>query len=117
MGKKRQKMKELSVAIAEASSIQGGEKGEHEIQSQTPRKRGRPRKIIVMERSQEKKIEAIEEAEKSRESSMKKEEEQEEEESGAACISINRKEEEIQLPKEEPSRSRVRRKSKPRKST
>ncbi|OIV97624.1 hypothetical protein TanjilG_12381 [Lupinus angustifolius] len=117
-------MKELSVAIAEASSIQGGEKGQKQVQSQAPRKRGRPRKIIVMERTQEKKIEAASTAEKSKESSMKKEQEkqqQQQEESAtateAACISINRKEEEFQLPKEEPSRNRARRKSKPRKST
>ncbi|KAE9603574.1 hypothetical protein Lal_00002285 [Lupinus albus] len=126
MGKKRQKMKELSVAIAEASSIQGAEKGQEHVQSQAPRKRGRPRKIIVIERSQEKKIEAIEEAastaEKSKESSKKKEEQQQQQQQeesaiAAACISINTKEEEIQLPKGEPSRSRARRKSKPRKST
>ncbi|KAE9609408.1 hypothetical protein Lal_00020093 [Lupinus albus] len=108
-------MKELSVAIAdEASSIQGAETGQQEIQPQLPRKRGRPRKIVVVERNQEKKIE--EAAAEGTESSTKKEEQQEE--SAAACISINTKKEEIQLiPKGEPSRSRARRKSKPRKST
>ncbi|CAL0319006.1 unnamed protein product [Lupinus luteus] len=109
MGKKKQKMKELSVAIAEASSIQGSE-----IQPQLPRKRGRPRKIVAVERNQEKKKE--EEAEGT-ESSVKKEKQQEES-AATACISINTKEEEIQLiPKGEPSRIRARRKSKPRKST
>ncbi|CAL0327026.1 unnamed protein product [Lupinus luteus] len=118
MGKKRQKMKELSVAIAEASFIQGAETGQQEIQPQLPRKRGRPRKIIAMEANQEKKIDA---AEKGTENTMKKEEqeeEEEEEESIAACISFNSKEKEFQLiTKGDPSRSRVRRKSKPRKST
>ncbi|OIV89802.1 hypothetical protein TanjilG_30551 [Lupinus angustifolius] len=114
-------MKDLSVAIAEASSIEvGAEMGQQEIQPQPPRKRGRPRKIIVMETNQEKKIEA---AEKATENSMKKEEQpqQQQEESIAACMSINNtKEKEFQLiiTKGEPSRrSRVRRKSKPRKST
>lgn len=118
MGKKRQKMKELSVAIAESSSIQGTETAQPEIQPQAPRKRGRPRKIIVVE-SEEKKIQATEKeaaaaastAAQGTDSSVKKEGQ------STACISVNTKEEDIQLPKGEPSRSRARRKSKPRKST
>uniref|UniRef100_A0A2C9U0T1 Uncharacterized protein n=1 Tax=Manihot esculenta TaxID=3983 RepID=A0A2C9U0T1_MANES len=54
MGKKRpQKTKELSVAIAEASSR--GDETQRPQQPQTPRKRGRPRKIIEKTESEEKK--------------------------------------------------------------
>ncbi|KAF1865630.1 hypothetical protein Lal_00005006 [Lupinus albus] len=104
-------MKELSVEISEVSFLQGAETGQQEIQPQPPRKRGRPRKIIVIETNQEKKIEP---AQKDTENSMK----EEQQEATATCISINTKEKEFQLiTKGEISRSRARRKSKPRKST
>ncbi|PON83364.1 hypothetical protein TorRG33x02_207790 [Trema orientale] len=63
MGKKKQqKTKEISVAIAEASSTKGDETHQ-QAQPQTPRKRGRPRKIIeTAEKSEEKAIELTEEA-------------------------------------------------------
>ena len=120
--KKRQKTKELSVAIAEASAT-AGETGQQEIiQPQRPRKRGRPRKIVVETKTEEKKVQqpTIEELEASTaaqgtESSTKKDEEQ-----LSTCIRVTNEEErafeENPLPKGEPSRSRARRKSKPRKS-
>ncbi|KAK7310434.1 hypothetical protein RJT34_07965 [Clitoria ternatea] len=109
MGKKKpQKTKELSVvAIAEAS-----ETGKQ--QPQAPRKRGRPRKIIVkMEKSEE---------EEEKEGPEKGTTNNEEEEAPSSpCIIRNiAKQQDMQIPpkgSEQPSRSRARRKSKPRKST
>ncbi|KAF5747110.1 zinc finger and BTB domain-containing protein 47 [Tripterygium wilfordii] len=60
MGKKKpQKTKELSVAIAEASST-GEETQQAQSPSQTPRKRGRPRKILEKTESLEQKEEPAE---------------------------------------------------------
>ncbi|KAI4336886.1 hypothetical protein L6164_015363 [Bauhinia variegata] len=135
MGKKKpQKTKELTVAIAEASSTGDETKPQ---QSQTPRKRGRPRKIVKNPETEEGK-ELIQQSEaEGTDSSLKKgktmEKEEEEEEHGrqqdetkqvgssAPCMRLLTKEEgsskERQLPKGQPSRSRARRKSKPRKSS
>ncbi|XP_057424693.1 uncharacterized protein LOC130718195 [Lotus japonicus] len=128
MGKKPQKMKELSAEIlAEASSAAIDETGEHQQQQQqsqpqpqATRKRGRPRKISVkMDKAQ-----TIEEPEanteaQSKESSMEKgvvNKEEKQEGSSSACIMRIAKQEgvseEMKLP-----RSRARRKSKPRKSS
>ncbi|KAJ1388409.1 hypothetical protein SESBI_39145 [Sesbania bispinosa] len=118
MGKKPQKTKEVSVAIAEASSTVD-EAGQQLPQATATRKRGRPRKIIVKMESEGEKA-----AQGTTESSMEKgtvnkEEEQHEVEgaSSVACTTITEQQQEMQLPKGEPSRSRARRKSKPRKST
>ncbi|KAF3971518.1 hypothetical protein ACB098_01G045400 [Castanea mollissima] len=135
MGKKKpQKTKELSVAIAEASIT--GDEGQQQPLSQTPRKRGRPRKIIP--ESQDKKEDEEESVAKeaedtTNESQSKKvktgEEEEEEQQqklkgegsSASMGLGASKKEEgqagkrEV-LPKE-PPRSRARRKSKPRKSS
>ncbi|KAK7376808.1 hypothetical protein VNO80_02225 [Phaseolus coccineus] len=125
MGKKKpQKTKELSVAIAEASSTIDDEKEQEEAQPQpqAPRKRGRPRKVIAkMEESEEEKALVIEQRGGSIsalgiESSMEKVTSNEEEGTSSACMRVA-KQEEMQLPKVEPSRSRARRKSKPRKSS
>ncbi|XP_020213610.1 uncharacterized protein LOC109797869 [Cajanus cajan] len=116
MGKKKpQQTKELSVAIAEASSTID-EKGQEEqqepqeealAQAHAPRKRGRPRKLIAkMEREEEKEQGGIE-------ISMEKGTTKEVEVASSTCMRV----EEMQLPKVEPSRSRARRKSKPRKSS
>lgn len=146
MGKKKpQKTKELSVAIAEASST-----GDETQQPQTPRKRGRPRKIIDKTESDEKKevdqhpqMEHTPESAKSEidtESPSKKvkisisnEGNQEEdkkveveenldktikvnEEGSSAASTRCAQKEDSQLSKE-PPRRRARRKSKPRKSS
>lgn len=118
--KKRQKTKELSVAIAEAAS-KGGDTGQQQeiTQPQAPRKRGRPRKVVVETESEEKKKVVEEPKDQPPASTV---EEQHGSASASACTRIFTKEEgvlfeDIQLPKEEPSRSRARRKSKPRKST
>ncbi|KAK7321755.1 hypothetical protein VNO77_32665 [Canavalia gladiata] len=122
MGKKKpQKTKELSVAIAEASSTID-EMGQQEQQPQAPRKRGRPRKIIVKMESEEEKAQGIEQrggsiATQGTESSMEKGTTNDEEGASSACNLRITNQEEMQLPKGEPSRSRARRKSKPRKST
>ena len=124
MGKKKpQKTKELSVAIAEASSTID-EKEQHEVQvqpqPQAPRKRGRPRKIVLkLEESEEEKAQVIEQGgAQGTESSMEKGTTNEQEgTSSSACMRVTTKQEEMQLPKVEPSRSRARRKSKPRKSS
>ncbi|XP_027332637.1 uncharacterized protein LOC113847617 [Abrus precatorius] len=116
MGKKKpQKIKELSVAIGEASSTID-EMGQQQQQPppQAPRKRGRPRKIIVKMESEEEKAQAI--AAQGTESSTEKGSTKEEEGASETCMRIT-KQEVMQLPKGEPSRSRARRKSKPRKSS
>lgn len=136
MGKKPQKTKELSVAIAEASSsaIDVTEPQQQQPPpqpQQAPRKRGRPRKIIVKMESggEEKKAQPIEQeaasivAQGMEISSMEKgkgNEEEQHEGSSQACMSAIQQggvSEEMQLPKGVPSRSRARRKSKPRKSS
>ncbi|TKY57720.1 hypothetical protein E2542_SST14772 [Spatholobus suberectus] len=121
MGKKKpQKTKELSVAIAEASSTIDEKEQQ---QPQAPRKRGRPRKIIVKMESEEGKAQVMEQrggsiaiAAQGTESSMEKGTTNEEEGASSACMRVANQEE-MQLPKGEPSRSRARRKSKPRKSS
>ncbi|WCJ35172.1 hypothetical protein M5689_016438 [Euphorbia peplus] len=105
MGKKRpQKTKELSVAIAEASSAAGGD----ETHQQTPRKRGRPRKIIIQEIQENKQEIQEQEQEKATEIQSRNKEEDEVE---------NKKDLEEALPAPAPRRSSRRRKSKPRKSS
>ncbi|OIW03488.1 hypothetical protein TanjilG_14713 [Lupinus angustifolius] len=107
-------MKELSVAIAEASSTID-ETLQQQQQSQplqAPRKRGRPRKIIVrMENHEEKKAQGIDSSMEKVEANEKVQHEHEE----SSCIRVT-EQEEIQLPKVEPSRSKARRKSKPRRA-
>ncbi|KAK4770551.1 hypothetical protein SAY87_031083 [Trapa incisa] len=49
MGKKPLKTKELAVAIEEATSAAVGDANESKQQSPAPRKRGRPRKTVVVE--------------------------------------------------------------------
>ncbi|KAL3573202.1 hypothetical protein D5086_027106 [Populus alba] len=127
MGKNKrpQKTKELSVAIAEASAIED----ETRQQPQTPRKRGRPRKIIEKIESEVKKEESRVEGTQATEqvigSQSKKvktspqEEEQKvevEEPWRSSCTREKTKEEEKSEVREPPRRSR-RRKGKPRKSS
>ncbi|KAF7829679.1 RNA polymerase II degradation factor 1-like [Senna tora] len=116
MGKKKvQKTKELSVAIAEASSA--GEKVQQVEQSQ-PRKRGRPRKMVEKtEEREEKQEETIIEGSsfKKGKSSESEQHDVEKQEGSSACTSTSTRF--TNDPKAEPSRSRARRKSKPRKST
>ncbi|KAI8549686.1 hypothetical protein RHMOL_Rhmol06G0044000 [Rhododendron molle] len=118
MGKKKmpKKTKELSVAIAESSSM-----GEETQQQQiiTPRKRGRPRKIVEKTESEEIKeaeeIKVEEEAEtESKKTKMigeKEEKEQHVEEAAGATSAVVK---ELQPQRRS---SRARRKSKPRKSS
>lgn len=138
MGKKKpQKTKALSVAIAEASST--GDETLQQPQPQTPRKRGRPRKIIEKPESHDKKEEQLtsgEAEEAPTETQLKKvkagdEERQEQHEhqlehqqlkgEGSSAYMVSTKKEEDQSAKmegpREPPRSRARRKSKPRKSS
>ncbi|KAL6954903.1 hypothetical protein U1Q18_046194 [Sarracenia purpurea var. burkii] len=118
MGKK--KTKEVSVAIAESSSMGS------EVQI-TPRKRGRPRKIVEKTESGEVREELAQEEEEKRESKkankMSEEEEQRRtEEQSTASYPVTAKEggggepAGRELPKG-PTSSRARRKSKPRKSS
>ncbi|KAJ4701926.1 FK506-binding protein 4-like [Melia azedarach] len=128
MGKKKpQKTKELSVAIAEASTT-----GEETQQQQTPRKRGRPRKIVEKTEGEEKKEEAVpaeaqapeevvSESQSKRVKTSEEEEQEQEVKQRASLTSMEgtKKGEgqsvvERELP---PRRSRARRKSKPRKSS
>lgn len=104
MGKKKvvKKTKELSVAIAESSAMSG----DSQQQKILPRKRGRPRKIIVKDEeevSAELKKLKTSEVEESQGDKKKQEEEFEEDKN-------------LQPQKQQPTRSRARRKSKPRKS-
>lgn len=128
MGKKKpQKTKELSVAIAEASSAIDEKEQQIQVQvqvqpqPQAPRKRGRPRKIVLKrEESEEEKTQLMigQRGAQGTESSMEKGTTDEQEgTSSSACMRVTTKQEEMQLPKVEPSRSRARRKSKPRKSS
>ncbi|XP_019245000.1 PREDICTED: uncharacterized protein LOC109224888 [Nicotiana attenuata] len=110
MGKKKivKKTKELSVAIAESSAMSG----DSQQQQITPRKRGRPRKIIVKDEEEAtgevKKLktnEGEESENKGAEGEKKEAEEQSEEKKN------------LQPQNQQPAaRSRARRKSKPRKS-
>ncbi|KAL3372104.1 hypothetical protein AABB24_008575 [Solanum stoloniferum] len=108
MGKKKvvKKTKELSVAITESSAMSGDSQ-----QQITPRKRGRPRKIISIVKDGEEEVSA----------ELKKLKTNEVEESQGE----NKKEDEFEEEKklqpqkqqqQQPTRSRARRKSKPRKS-
>ncbi|KAF7139828.1 hypothetical protein RHSIM_Rhsim06G0033800 [Rhododendron simsii] len=119
MGKKKmpKKTKELSVAIAESSSMVE-ETQQQQQQIITPRKRGRPRKIVEKTEGEE-----IKEAEE-----IKVEEEAETESKKAKTIGEEEKEQHVEeaagatsaVVKElQPQRrsSRARRKSKPRKSS
>ncbi|XP_059279126.1 FK506-binding protein 4-like isoform X2 [Lycium ferocissimum] len=109
MGKKKvvKKTKELSVAIAESSAMSG----DSQQQQITPRKRGRPRKIIVKDEEEvsgelkKLKTSEVEEESENKQGEKKKEKQEEFEE-----------EKNLQPQKEQPTRSRARRKSKPRKS-
>ncbi|KAL6995678.1 hypothetical protein U1Q18_005812 [Sarracenia purpurea var. burkii] len=117
MGKK--KTKEVSVAIAESSSMGS------EVQI-TPRKRGRPRKIVEKTESGEVREELAQEEEKRESKKANKMSEEEEqrrtEEQSTASYPVTAKEEGggepagRELPKG-PTSSRARRKSKPRKSS
>ncbi|KAI3460322.1 hypothetical protein Pfo_016985 [Paulownia fortunei] len=128
MGKKKavKKTKELSVAIAESSPTE----------QQTPRKRGRPRKItekneVIQEEKPAKKFQDSGESDSQKGKTNKGEEEEEEDkekkleeitEEVEGSSSKSKKEEEKsedkELQKEQhPPRSRARRKSKPRKSS
>lgn len=130
MGKKKpQKTKELSVAIAEASSTGTTyDDTTQQPQIQTPRKRGRPRKITKKTETSKEEIKLEEgaegRAEEVSESSWKKgktssevcvkehHHHQQQQEGSSACTQSSKD------PKGEPSRSsRARRKSKPRKSS
>ncbi|XP_011011281.1 PREDICTED: uncharacterized protein LOC105115908 [Populus euphratica] len=127
MGKNKrpQKTKELSVAIAEASAIED----ETRQEPQTPRKRGRPRKIIEKIESEVKKEESRVEgtqateqvigsqSEKVKTSPQEEEQKVEIEESWRSSSTRGKtKEEEKSEMREPPGRSR-RRKGKPRKSS
>lgn len=107
------KTKELSVAIAESSSI--AEDTQQQQQIVTPRKRGRPRKIVEKTESEEiKEIKKGEEEEEDSESKKAKMIGEEEKKlmkvEGATSSSVAK---EIQPQR----KSRARRKSKPRKSS
>ncbi|KAH0680557.1 hypothetical protein KY290_022745 [Solanum tuberosum] len=107
MGKKKvvKKTKELSVAIAESSAMSGDSQ-----QQITPRKRGRPRKIISIVKDGEEEVSA----------ELKKLKTNEVEESQGENKKEDVFEEEKNLQpqkqQQQPTRSRARRKSKPRKS-
>jgi len=127
MGKNKrpQKTKELSVAIAEASAIED----ETRQQPQTPRKRGRPRKIIEKIESEVKKEEsrvegtqAIEQVIGSQSRKVKTSPEEEEqkvevEEPWRSSSTREKTKEEEKLDVREPPRRSRRRKGKPRKSS
>ncbi|XP_039066910.1 ABC transporter F family member 4-like isoform X1 [Hibiscus syriacus] len=134
MGKKSKKTKQLSVAIVEGSSA-GEEAHQQQSQPQTPRKRGRPRKIVERTGSEEMKEEEAAEVTESHskklkttvEQQQKHEEEEEEQEqrpeaktepepSSTSIGSMKKGEGQSVAPKEPPTR-RTRRKSKPRKSS
>ncbi|GFY86160.1 hypothetical protein Acr_04g0008980 [Actinidia rufa] len=113
MGRRKtaKKTKELSVAIAESSSI-----GEESSPQKTPRKRGRPRKIVKRSESEEIKQEGEAEREARERESKKVKEEDSEEVKEEPATSIAKKEQ-TELPKVQASRSRARRKSKPQNSS
>lgn len=131
MGKKKpQKTEELlSVAIAEASSTGEGDKTpQQQPLVQTPRKRGRPRKIFESEENRDQEAAAqVRQREVTGEHSQPKKlqtskEEQEviKAEASSASMEITQKkgvQSVVGEPSKEPPRSRARRKSKPRKSS
>lgn len=141
MGKKKkpQKTKELSVAIAEASSAGEEVPQQPSQQPLTPRKRGRPRKNVEKIETEEIKEEEAAEVTETQskqlriteEHHQKVEEEEEEDEeqqeqkpqpkaeaeaSSASMGGMKKGEEQSVAPKQPPTR-RTRRKSKPRKSS
>nr|GLL48842.1 uncharacterized protein LOC109153126 [Ipomoea trifida] len=128
MGKKRvvKKTKELSVAIAESSSMTGDNL--HQQQQQTPRKRGRPRKIVPKEEEFEEQTGkeddvAESETKKPRISGEEESSEHKLETSGKveASSSPSKKGDDEEasrnISQKQQARSRGRRKSKPRKSS
>ncbi|XP_039066911.1 uncharacterized protein LOC120212794 isoform X2 [Hibiscus syriacus] len=123
MGKKSKKTKQLSVAIVEGSSA-GEEAHQQQSQPQTPRKRGRPRKIVERTGSEEMKEEEAAEVTESHskklkttvEQQQKQEAKTEPEPSSTSIGSMKKGEGQSVAPKEPPTR-RTRRKSKPRKSS
>nr|GME12164.1 death domain-associated protein 6-like [Ipomoea batatas] len=126
MGKKRvvKKTMELSVAIAESSSMTGDNLHQ---QQQTPRKRGRPRKIVPKEEEFEeqtgKEDVAESESKKPRISGEEESSEHKVETKGKveASSSPSKKEDDEEasrnISQKQQARSRGRRKSKPRKSS
>lgn len=127
MGKKRavKKTKELSVAIAESSSMTGDNLHQ---QQQTPRKRGRPRKIVPKEEEFEEqtgKEDDVAESESKKPRTTGEEESSEHklETSGKveASSSPSKKGDDEEasrnISQKQQARSRGRRKSKPRKSS
>ncbi|KAL2346330.1 hypothetical protein Fmac_000330 [Flemingia macrophylla] len=118
--KKRQKTKELSVAIAQASSKGGDTEQQQQQPHQPPRKRGRPRKVVVnfQPQSDAKQVEPKEPPQPEASTTPTNKQQQELTSSEPACKKIAKEEaglfQEINI---QPSRSRARRKSKPRKST
>lgn len=125
MGKKKtaKKTKEVSVAIAESASI-----GSSEPQQQTPRKRGRPRKIVekteseeIKEEQREAAAETVVEESESKKAKMGEEEEEEEEKEKmkevATSSSVGDAKKEAELVPKGLLRGSVRRKGKPRKSS
>ena len=129
--KKPQKTKELSVAIAEASSTGDLETRQ---QSQTPRKRGRPRKIIEKGESVVKKEESTAEGAQAtheqgigsqskkiktsqEEAAAQQQQQQQVEAEGPSSSMRGKKKEEGKSEGKEPPRRSRRRKSKPRKSS
>ncbi|KAJ6687254.1 NUCLEOPORIN NUP159-LIKE [Salix purpurea] len=125
--KKPQKTKELSVAIAEASSTGDPETRQ---QSQTPRKRGRPRKIIEKSESvvknEESKAEGAQaiheqgsgsQSKKIKTSQEEAAAQQQVEAEGPSSSTRGKKKEDGKSEGKEPPRRSRRRKSKPRKSS
>ncbi|KAI9118638.1 hypothetical protein K1719_010970 [Acacia pycnantha] len=121
-------MKELEVAIGEASSIEDA-RGQNQSQPQTLRKRGRPRKIVVEKTDGGDQlaagVDAEAAAEESLEKALEKNKSSEELEgrefahvdSSSACTTWITKEDGVSSQEVELFRSRkARRKSKPRKS-
>ncbi|KAJ8540998.1 hypothetical protein K7X08_001814 [Anisodus acutangulus] len=104
MGKKKvvKKTKELSVAIAESSAMSGD--SQQQKQQITPRKRGRPRKIIIKDEDVSAELKKLKTSEVEESENKQGEKKKEEEEKL------------LEPQKQQPTRSRARRKSKPRKS-
>ncbi|KAJ8762156.1 hypothetical protein K2173_007309 [Erythroxylum novogranatense] len=118
MGRKKpQKTKELSVAIAEASSTGDETKQQH---PETPRKRGRPRKMVEKIETEVKKKEPTSAGESNidaeHDQSKKVETSKEEDEEVQQQQKRVKKKEGEQSEEREPPRRSRRRKSQPRKS-
>ncbi|XAR64119.1 hypothetical protein NMG60_11024335 [Bertholletia excelsa] len=115
MGRKKmaKKTEELSVAIA-VSSCTGTE---HLEQQQTPRKRGRPRKIVEKAETEEIKQEAEVTESDLKKAKEEEEEDDEEEQRGPKELQVGDAGQEGELPREVKRSSRARRKSKPQKSS